>query len=223
MALLARSFARKTGSTMDLIREAFSGGGRMSSSGKNVTFRNAIQVGAVFACMRVIANGMAQVPLKLMRESKDGRTRLPAKDHELYDLLARRPNDWQTSFEWRQLVSWHVELCGDHFSFKNRGSRGQLLELIPFEPQQVTVKRADNFMLVLEARALVTNPTWAYEDHWEVPAWMTIEDVDPVFYAQTPPAAKSTFLFAFRTLAMQRGASETFRSHLLHAEGRPGL
>jgi HK97 family phage portal protein len=133
--MLAEAIAKKASSTLDLFREIY--GGRMTSSGKTVNVETAIQVSAVFACNRVIGNGIAQVPLKLMRE--DGNKRVPAKEHPLYNKLAYRPNRWQTSFEWRQMMSWHVELAGNHYSFINRvGNR--VIELFPFTPGQVKQK-----------------------------------------------------------------------------------
>ncbi|WP_195763879.1 phage portal protein [Pseudoduganella rivuli] len=116
-----------------------------SITGKAVTMRTAIQVATVFACCRVIGNGMAQVPLKLRRESADGRSRIAAKDHPLYKLMALRPNSWQTSFEFRQMLAWHVELCGNAYVFKNRSVTGKMLELIPFAPGQVVARR-DEYM-----------------------------------------------------------------------------
>lgn len=96
---------------------------------------------------------MAQVPLKLMRESADGKTRTPAKEHPLYSLLKNRPNDWQTSFEYREMLSFHLDLCGNHYSFINRSNRAGIMELIPFEPSSVRVKRADDFTLSYDVRA----------------------------------------------------------------------
>jgi len=110
-----------------------------SATGRAVTVRTAIQVATVFACCRVIGNGLAQVPFKLMQE-KDGK-RVPAKWHPLYRLLALKPNDWQTSFEFRQMLAWHIELCGQAFVFKNWSVTGRLLELIPFAPGQVVTRR----------------------------------------------------------------------------------
>jgi HK97 family phage portal protein len=115
-----------------------------SVTGKAVTVRTAIQVATVFACCRVIGNGMAQVPLKLMKEEADGKSRLPAKNHPLYRLLALKPNGWQTSFEFRQMLAWHVELCGQAFVFKSRSVTGRLLELIPFSPGMVSPRRDQN-------------------------------------------------------------------------------
>jgi HK97 family phage portal protein len=115
-----------------------------SVTGKSVTVRTAIQVATVFACCRVIGNGMAQVPLKLMIESEDGKKRVPAKKHPLYRLLALKPNSWQTSFQFRQMLAWHVELCGQAFVFKSRSVTGKMLELIPFAPGMVTPRRDEN-------------------------------------------------------------------------------
>lgn len=148
MAYFARAFAKKSG-TIDLIRELF--GGQITHTGKAVTVKTAIEVSTVFACCRVIGEGIAQVPLKLMRES--GKTRLPAKEHPLFNVLAYRPNAWQTSFEYREMMAWHLVLSGAHFSYINRDSRGNVLELIPFQPHQVTVKRDATFGLTYEVRA----------------------------------------------------------------------
>ena len=143
-------WSKKSGSTMDLLREAFRQQ-NASSTGKNVNTQTAIRVSTVFACCKVIGEGIAQVPLKLMRE--DGKTRTPDKDHPLYSVLAFRPNSWQTSFEYREMIAWHVVLTGQHFSFINRNTRGEIVELIPFTPGSVTVKRFKNGELSYEVRA----------------------------------------------------------------------
>jgi HK97 family phage portal protein len=149
MGLLASAIIeKKASSTLDLFKEIY--GGRGTKSGKTVNIETAIQVSTVFACNRVIGNGIAQVPLKLMLE-KDGK-RLPAKNHRLYNLMAYRPNRWQTSFEWRQMMSWHVELAGNHCSFINRIG-GQVIELYPFTPSQVKVLNRGGGVLEYEVTA----------------------------------------------------------------------
>lgn len=119
--------------------------GVRSATGKTVNYQTAIRVAAVFACCRVIGNGEAQVPLKVMR--RDGRTRLPAIEHPLYELLSLKPNAWQTSFEFRQQISWIRELFGNAFVYISRGFGGKILELIPFPPGHVTVKRNPDWTL----------------------------------------------------------------------------
>lgn len=173
MGLFSSAFRHATGekalSLANLLRDTqgWAGGG-------NVTPKMALQVSTVLACCRVIGEGVAQVPLKLIRESADGRTRVPAKGNPLYSVLGSRPNGWMTSFEYREMLIWHVVLTGNHFSFINRSSRGQILELIPFEPGQVTVKRAPDWTLTYEVRAQDgATQTFPAESIWHVrgPSW----------------------------------------------------
>ena len=131
---------RKSGSTPDEIRallESMQGGN--SKAGMNVTWKTAMQVSAAFACARVIAEGMAQVPFKLFRELPNG-GREPARDHPAYKLMARRPNEWQTAYEFLEMIALHLVFTGSAFVWKN-SVRGQVVELLPYQPQQVTVKR----------------------------------------------------------------------------------
>lgn len=147
-------FGRKSGaitSSLDLFKEIY--GSRASSSGMTVTVDTALQVTTVLDCVRVLAEGVAQVPLKLFQESADGRTRTPAKAHPLYALLSTKPNPWQTSFEFRESLMFHTTLCGDFIAFKNV-VRGTVRELIPFLPNTVTVKRDTSTLeLTYEVRA----------------------------------------------------------------------
>jgi len=176
---------RKALGPLDIFRELLGRGA--SATGKMVNVDTALQVATVFACLRVRANGIAQVPLKLMRESPDGRQRLPAKDHSLYYLLESKPNDWQTSFEYRETLMFHLGLCGEAFSFINRSNRAGIMELIPFSPGSVNVKRADDWTLTYEVRAdngsVQTFPAKAI---WHIrgPSWNSWRGLDVVRLAR---------------------------------------
>jgi len=150
--MLARAVARnaKALSTYDVFKDLLPA--RASSSGAVVNAKTALEVATVFCCLRVRANGLAQVPLKIMRQSADGRTRLPARDHPLYQILATRPNEWQTAFEYLETLSLHLDLAGQHYSYINRSGRVGIMELIPFEPGAVTVNRANDFTLTYDVR-----------------------------------------------------------------------
>lgn len=142
---------RKSAGTLELFREIY---GRMWSTkvGRSVTLDSAMRVATIFACCRLIGNGHAQVPLKLMRESVDAKgrtTRLPAKDHTLYDVLALNPNPWQTSFEFRTQWSWHIELAGNFICFKNAPA-GVVRELIPLDPMRMKITRLPDYSLKYE-------------------------------------------------------------------------
>lgn len=107
-----------------------------------VTPETALRVTPVLSAARVIAEGVAQVPLKLYLESDDdqGRTiRKVARDHDLYKLIAYQPNDFQTSFEFRETLTLHAVLAGDGYAFINRRSDGKVWELLPLAPDDVKV------------------------------------------------------------------------------------
>jgi HK97 family phage portal protein len=159
-------------------------GSRESRSGQNVTPATALQVATVLACVRVLADGVAQVPLKLYRERADGKGADPATDHPLYDVLARRPNPWQTSFGFRETMMFHLPLCWDFFALKNRvGRSGEIRELIPIEPSRMEVKREPDMSL----RYFVTNDRGQKReipamDVWHVrgPSWNSWAGMDAI-------------------------------------------
>jgi HK97 family phage portal protein len=95
----------------------------------------------------VIAEGLAQPPCRVVIESADGKQEL-AREHPVYDLLYRRPNDWQTSFEFREQLGFHLVLTGNAFVFINRRSDGSIIELLPYEPARVTVTRKSDLSIV---------------------------------------------------------------------------
>lgn len=166
----------------ELWREIY--GGTTSATGKSITYKNALEVTTVLACARVIAEGIAQVPFKLYRE--EARRRVPAKEHPLYEVLYRRPNFFQTAFEYRETLALHAVLCGAHFSFINRVG-GQIKELIPFEPQHVTVKRAKDGTLSYKVQRQEGNEQeFPAEAIWHVrgPSWDSYTGLDAVRLAR---------------------------------------
>lgn len=119
-------------------------------SGVSVNIDSALKVSTVLACARCLANGIAQVPLKVYRESGDD-SKNPAKEHPLYKILWRRPNDWMTSFEFRQMLMMHAVLTGNAFAYIGRGGAPrQVVELIPLLPGRITVCQDDQYNLTYE-------------------------------------------------------------------------
>lgn len=110
-----------------------------SAAGTEVSFKTALQTMAALACVRVLAQGVGQVPLKVFKARKDGGSD-PAFDHSLYRVLYRKPNPWQTSLEFREMLVAHVALAGRFIAFKNVASSGRIIELIPFLPNEVSVE-----------------------------------------------------------------------------------
>lgn len=125
-------------STLDLFREVY--GGREARSGVLVNWNNAIEVATVLACVRVIANGVAQVPFRVYQT--DGVTKQTAVDHPLYPVIYRRPNLWQSSFSFRETMVFHAALTGNFFAWKGMVGRDRQVRVLePIEPHRVTVKK----------------------------------------------------------------------------------
>lgn len=142
MGLLARGLERKGYDTLDLFREIY--GGKASKTGQVINLESAFKVSVAFACLKVLSQGGAQVPFKLFRETEvAGLTNIkPAKDHALYDLVATAPNDWTTSFDFRETLILHAAL-GNAYVFKNKVG-GRIVELILLDPSKVKKdQRAD--------------------------------------------------------------------------------
>ncbi|MBY0499305.1 MAG: phage portal protein [Nitrosomonas sp.] len=112
-----------------------------SKSGVSVNWKTALNVSTVFACARVIAEGLAQVPFKLYKKRPGGRGSDIADDHSLYELLYLKPNEWQTSFELREQIGLHLAIHFNAYIYKVRGLRGEIVELLPFSPESVRIIR----------------------------------------------------------------------------------
>lgn len=113
-----------------------------SKTGKVVTLEAAMQVSVVFACLRVLGEGVAQVPWELLQEVDSPDSLLPmrkrAKEHPLWRVMTRKPNPWQTSFEFRECITWHAGLMGGAFVYLNRvgisRDKMRVAEMIPLNP-----------------------------------------------------------------------------------------
>lgn len=135
---IGRADEQKSVRREDILSE-LAGAGNSTKSAARVNWKTALQITTAFACARVIADGLAQVPFKLYRDLPNG-GKAPASDHPLYNLLYSKPNDWQTSFEFREQIALHLVFCGDAIVWKNKlGSK--IFELLAYEPNSVTIKR----------------------------------------------------------------------------------
>ncbi len=139
------------------------GGDLASKAGVSVNIDSALRVSTVLACARVIAEGIAQIPLKLYAERADGGKDVAVKN-PLHRLLSRRPNDWMSSFEFREMLSLHAVLTGAGWALIVRNTRGEPLELIPVPPGCVTVNRgptaADLTVTLSDAGGQIETYSW---------------------------------------------------------------
>ena len=83
-----------------------------SSSGKAVTERSAMQMTAVYSCVRILSEAVAGLPLHLYRYNDSG-GKEKAVDHPLYRLLHDEPNPEMSSFVFRETLMTHLLLWGE--------------------------------------------------------------------------------------------------------------
>jgi len=113
-----------------------------STSGKPVNERTAMQTTAVYACVRILSEAVASLPLNLYRYTDNGKERV--YDHPLYHVLHDEPNEEMTSFVFRETLMSHLLIWGNAYAQIIRDGRGQVLALYPLLPDKMQVDRAEN-------------------------------------------------------------------------------
>lgn len=134
--LFATREGQAPGPTDDFWYEAL---GTMSATGVKVTPETARRCAAVYAAVRVLSDTLAQLPLMLYKRNGDGRER--DTNHPLFKLLYIKPNRWQTSLEFREMMMGHVLLRGNAYAQKVYDMKsGAVKELVPLNPTKVSPK-----------------------------------------------------------------------------------
>ncbi|MGE4465855.1 phage portal protein [Sphaerochaeta sp.] len=110
-----------------------------STSGKTVNERSSMQMTAVYACVRILAEAIAGLPLHLYRH--DDSSKHKAKEHPLYTLLHAEPNPEMTSFVFRETLMTHLLLWGNAYAQIIRNGKGQVAALYPLMPNRMQVDR----------------------------------------------------------------------------------
>ena len=130
-----------------------------TSAGRTVTERSAMQMTAVYSCVRILAEAIAGLPLHVYRSGPDG-SKVKATDHGLYRLLHDEPNPEMTSFVFRETLMTHLLLWGNAFAQVVRNGLGEVIGLYPLQPNRMSVGRD------LDSKALY----YEYQTSWEEPA-----------------------------------------------------
>ena len=111
-----------------------------TTSGKVVTERSAMQMTAVYSCVRILAEAIAGLPLHLYRYRDDG-GKEKAIDHPLYLLLHDEPNPEMSSFVFRETLMTHLLLWGNAYAQIIRNGKGEVVALYPLMPNKMSVDR----------------------------------------------------------------------------------
>ena len=120
-----------------------------SSSGKNVNERSAMQMTAVYSCVRILSEAVASLPLHVYKYNGDGGKEKAVK-HPLYFLLHDEPNPEMTSFVFRETLMTHLLLWGNAYAQIIRNGKGEVLGLYPLMPDRMNVERDSKGQLYYE-------------------------------------------------------------------------
>src|SRR5689334_8655000 len=108
-------------------------------TGKPVTEISALQVSAVWACVRILSGAVAKTPLGPYRTVEDGRGKHLATNHYLYPLLRQHSNPYMSAFRFKRLMQAWCLLWGNAYAEMVISGRGQVVELWPWRPDRVRV------------------------------------------------------------------------------------
>ena len=114
-----------------------------TSAGKPVNEHTAMQMTAVYSCVRILSETLAGLPLHVYRYNDSGGKEKYLK-HPLYKLLHEEPNPEMTSFAFRETLMSHLLLWGNAYAQIIRNARGEVIALYPLMPNKMTVDRDSN-------------------------------------------------------------------------------
>jgi HK97 family phage portal protein len=185
--------------------------GWSTAAGGSVTERNAVDVPAVFCAARVIAEGIAQMPVRILQQEFDPVTDLlmtkHRRDHWAHRLLAVRPNSWQTSYEFREGMIFNAALGSGAIAIKSV-VRGQVTELLPVPAGSWTVEQLANWELRI--RVDYSDKTHGYFD------------LSQVFYLRGPSLDGFQALPAIRQAREAIGLSRALEKQQAKLAGNGG-
>lgn len=140
MSIFSRLFKvrDKTQNALNGSRYSFFFGG--TTAGKPVNENSAMQMTAVYACVRILSEAVAGLPIHVYRYTDTG-GKEKALDHPLYRLLHDEPNPEMTSFSFRETLMSHLLLWGNAYAQIIRNGKGEVVSLYPLMPNKMMVDR----------------------------------------------------------------------------------
>lgn len=139
-----------------------------TASGIDITDAKALQSSAVYACIRVIAEAVASLPLNIYKKNSEDNSRKVANKHYLYPVLHDVPNEFQTSYEFRETIMVHLLMRGNAFVFKEKNGAGQIVSLIPLNPTRMTVKLNSNIPFYEYTHEDLSKSFWTDKEIWHM-------------------------------------------------------
>lgn len=141
MPILAKIFRSRADPKNSMWQSAYQFFFGPTSSGKMVNEKTAMQTTTVYACVRILSETIASLPLHTYKRTDRGKEK--ALDHSIYYLLHDEPNPEMTSFVFRETLMGHLLLWGNAYAQIIRDGRGRVIALYPLMPDKMTVHRSE--------------------------------------------------------------------------------
>ncbi|MDE9558105.1 phage portal protein, partial [Xenorhabdus bovienii] len=149
-----------------------------------VSPRMAMQLTAVFSCVRVLAESVGMLPCSLYEQLARGNKR--ATRERLNTLLSVKPNNYMTPQEFWELLIACLCLRGNFYAYKVK-ALGEVVELLPLEPGSVVPKLNSDWLPEYqvtfpngESRTLTQDEIW----HVRIFTLDGLTGLSPIAYAR---------------------------------------
>ncbi|MBD2800756.1 phage portal protein [Xenorhabdus szentirmaii] len=153
-------------------------------TGRRVSPQLAMQLTAVFSCVRVLAESVGMLPCSLYEQLERGNKR--AVKERLHKLLSVKPNHYMTPQEFWELLVASLCLRGNFYAYKVK-ALGEVVELLPLDPGSVSPKLNSDW----QPEYQVTFPngesqTLTQDDLWHVRIFTLdgLTGLSPIAYAR---------------------------------------
>ena len=124
---------------------------RKGAGGVYISPETSLYCSAVLACVRTLSESIGAMPFNVYRRIPGGGKEI-AEEHPLQEVLAYQPNDWMTSFEWREWMTSQMLLWGNAYSLIKPGRRGSVDQLLPLHASRMEIVRLENGRLQYQYR-----------------------------------------------------------------------
>ena len=116
--------------------------GSKSLTGVRISETSAMNYSAVYACVRIISETIASLPLNIYKRNSSGKEK--DTKHPLYRALHIRPNPDMTSFAWRELMGVELNTWGNSYNYKLRNAYGDVIGFYPLLASRMNVEIKNN-------------------------------------------------------------------------------
>ena len=173
--------------TADFIKGVDLDTGQQSNSGVDVDEESALKISTVYACVKVISETIASLPLNLLKELTNGDSE-KAKQHPLYTILKDVPNSEMSSFTFREMLMTNLLLWGNAYALIKRNKNGEITELYPLKSKNMVVERdmTTNAIKYTYTNNRGITKTYSPKQIFHIPAFSFdgIIGVSPITYAR---------------------------------------